>query len=267
MLLTGCDPNCGADTYANIAQIYDPVTDTFSSTGSTGAAYGLTQTLLTNGQVLFAGGESDNGYPYASAQFFDPCAGVFSPTGDMSKARDLHTASLLPDGTVLIAGGRLDIYGPSPCCVSHQTAESYDPDAGAFGSASSMAVGRGDHTATLLLDGRVLLAGGITFDSRSQRIAPPNILASAEIYTPAVVVAAPALFLFPGDAPLQGAIWHADSGQIASSDNAAVAGESLSLYTTSVADGSVISPQVVVGGALAQVLNFGAAPGYQGTRW
>jgi uncharacterized protein (TIGR03437 family) len=109
-----------------------------------------------------------------------------------------------------------------------------------------------------------LLAGGINFDSRSQRLAPPNILASAEIYTPSALIPAPALFLFSGDAPLQGAIWHAQTGQIASADNAAIAGESLSLYTTSLADGSVIPPQVVVGGGLAQVLNFGAAPGFPG---
>ena len=211
VLLTGCKPNCGSDTYADIAQLYDPATDTFSSTGSTGAAYGRTETLLPNGKVLFAGGINDNGYPYRNAQLYDPSSGAFTPTGDMTKARDTHTATLLPDGTVLIAGGGLDLDGPAPCCVTIQTAESYDPITGTFGSVTSMTAGRSYHTATLLNDGRVLLAGGIYFDSRSQRPGLPNILASAEIYTPPNLVPTAALLSLAGDGRGQGAIWHAQA--------------------------------------------------------
>ncbi len=86
----------------------------------------------------------------------------------MTKASYTHTATLLPDGTVLIAGG-LDLDGPAPCCVGIQTAEPYGPITGTFGSVISMIAARGYHTATLLNDGRVLLAGGFYFDSRAQR--------------------------------------------------------------------------------------------------
>ena len=95
VLLTGCKPTCGSDMYTDIAQLYDPATDTFSSTGSTGAAYERTETLLTNGKVLFAGGVNDNGYPYSNAQLYDPSSAAFTPTGYMTKARSTHTATLL----------------------------------------------------------------------------------------------------------------------------------------------------------------------------
>jgi len=72
------------------------------------------------------------------------------------------------------------------------------------------------------------------------------------------------LFSTSGDGKAQGTIWHAQTGQIATADNPAVGGEALSMYTTSLADGSVIPPQVIVGGRLAQVLYFGVAPGYPG---
>jgi len=263
VLLTGCKPNCGSDGYSDIAQLYDPAKDTFSSTGSTGAAYERTETLLSNGKVLFAGGVNDNGYPYSSAQLYDPSTGAFTPTGDMTKARDNHTATLLPDGTVLIAGGGLDVYGPPPCCVSDQTAAFYDPTTGTFGSVTSMTAGRGYHTATLLNDGRVLLAGGFYFDSRAQRPGAPTILASVEIYTPPNLVPTAALLSLAGDGRGQGAILHANTPRVASSTDPAVAGEYLEIYLTGLADGSVIPPQVAIGGRMAEVLYFGKS-GYAG---
>jgi hypothetical protein len=258
VLLTGCKPNCDSDTYANIAQLYDPATDTFSLTGSTAdamAIYEQTETSLPNGKVLFAGGVNDSGYPYRSAKLYDPSSGAFSGTGDMTKARESHTATLLPDGTVLITGGGLDFSVPvSPCCVGIQTADSYDPITGAFGSVTSMIAARTYHTATLLNDGRVLLAGGAYFDSRTQRVGPPNILASAEIYTPPNLVPTAALL----------AIRHADTGQVVSADNPAPAGEVIVINCTGFLDGSIIPPRIAVGGRAAEILSFGMAPGDTG---
>ena len=114
-----------------------------------------------------------------------------------------------------------------------------------------MAVNRGGHTATLLNSGEVLFAGGVG-------------TATAELYHPEVPIPAPTLFSLSGDGRGQAVIWHAATGEIASPTNPAVVGEALSMYTTSLADGGVIRPQVAIGGRLAEVLYFGAAPGYPG---
>ena len=77
----------------------------------------------------------------------------FTPTGSMGSARLTHTATLLGDGKVLVAGGQID--------VSHllATAELYDPASGSFAPTGSMQAGRSEQTATLLKDGKVLIAG------------------------------------------------------------------------------------------------------------
>src|SRR5262249_34882949 len=75
---------------------------------------------------------------------------------------------------------------------------------------------------------------------------------------------APALFSLGADGRGQGAIWHATTGELASPSSPGAAGEILSMYTTSLADRGVIPPQVAIGGRLAEVLYYGAAPGYPG---
>jgi hypothetical protein len=89
-------------------------------------------------------------------------------TASMTTARELHTATLLADGRLLVAGG----FGPSNWTAS---AEIYDPASGTWTATDSLATARCCHTATLLPDGRVLVAGG--YDN--------GPLATAEIYDPA----------------------------------------------------------------------------------
>jgi hypothetical protein len=103
--------------------------------------------LLADGRVLIAGGRDDE--PVATAELYDPATGKFSSVGSMSHARMFHTATLLQDGTVLIAGS-----------IGDSSAELYDPSTGTFTPAGSMTSVNGDHVATRLADGRVLVAGG-----------------------------------------------------------------------------------------------------------
>jgi len=67
-----------------------------------------------------------------------------------------------------------------------------------------------------------------------------------------------------GDGQGQGAIWDATTGLVPSPVMPAVAGEILSMYTSGLSEGSVIPPQVSIGGSLAQILYFGDAPGWPG---
>jgi hypothetical protein len=81
----------------------------------------------------------------AAAELFDPTTGSFSSTGNLRAARFSHTAMLLNNGMVLVAGGNS---GPSPGGNDIATAELYDPTAGSFSSTGTMENARSGHTAT-----------------------------------------------------------------------------------------------------------------------
>jgi uncharacterized protein (TIGR03437 family) len=110
------------------------------------------------------------------------------------------------------------------------------------------------HAATLLPDGTVLLSGGEELGA-----AP---LATAQIYQPAMLTPSPLLYSVGGTR--QGAILHAGTQQLVSSDNPAVAGEPIEIFGAGLIDGAAIPPRVAIGGRAAEVLYFGAAPGYPG---
>jgi hypothetical protein len=212
--------------------------------------------LLLNGKVVFTGGGGSD----SRAELYDDAKGTFIATGGLAAARGGHSATLLPDGTVLVAGGAGQSVGSQPPLAS---AEIYDPVTGRFAATGSLHSARYAHRATLLNSGQVLLTGGSATVGGSGS-ASISAIAGGELYTPAVLVPAQALFSLSGDRQGQGAIWHAQTGQIASAGNPATAGEALSMYTTSLPESGVIPPQVSIGGRLAQVLYLGAAPGYPG---
>jgi hypothetical protein len=158
------------------AELYDPRTGMWTLTGSLGTArVWHTATLLNDGRVLVAGGDTSSGAPdfgrTGTAEIYDPAAGTWQPTSAMTTARCCHTASALPDGRVLVAGGYYD--------DTLATTEVFDPAAGAWSRAAGLNVPRYSHTATALLDGSVLVVGG----SNDGDLA--STLASAERYDPA----------------------------------------------------------------------------------
>lgn len=130
---------------------------------------GHTATLLLNGKVLIAGGMRRNQDFYRSAEIYDPATGKFQATGEMSIGRVGHIAVLLRSGKVLIAGGWI---GRSD---STDSAELYDPASGKFTVIAKMTVRRARPSATLLTSGDVLLAGGDDHDSRDAAIASAEI--------------------------------------------------------------------------------------------
>ena len=121
-----------------------------------------TATPLPDGKVLVAGGYNAGGSILATAEVYDPASGTWSTTGSMASPRARHRATPLPDGKVLVSLG----YG-----AGLTTAEVYDPASGTWSTTDSIA-SRVLHTATRLLDGKVLVSGGLGHST-------------AEVYDPA----------------------------------------------------------------------------------
>ena len=159
--------------------LYETATGTSTPLGPL-PIWSHTATLLANGSVLITGGVIFNGSDtyndygvesLGTSQIYDPSMESFVATGPLSEARDGHTATLLPGGQVLIAGGDWNYNR------ALSSAELYDPDSGAFVRTGEMTAIRDGHTATLLQDGTVLITGGAAYW-------PYIALAGAELYIP-----------------------------------------------------------------------------------
>lgn len=133
------------------------------------ARYNHTATLLRDGRVLVAGGvaraagTTSVATPLASVELYDPRTGMWSLAPlSLNVARHRHTATLLGDGRVLVTGGAscgAEEYETCPL----DSAELYNPATGAWTSvAGAMSFRRRNHTATLLPNGLVLVAGGVS---------------------------------------------------------------------------------------------------------
>ncbi len=187
VLITGGQNSQGV-TLAS-AEIYNPATGSFSPLSSTMTSPREfhTATLLPDGQVLIAGGENCIPNPQggactpqvlSSSELYNPSSQSFSSTGNMTSPREFHTATLLPDGQVLIAGGApcppntSSSACPTPVLAS---AELFNSANNAFTATGSMTTPRELHTASLLQSGEVLIVGGVN---------TTGALSSAELYNP-----------------------------------------------------------------------------------
>jgi len=161
------------------AEVFDPLLGSWTPVGSmAGPRASHTATPLTDGRVLVVGGSANGSLPaLATAEIYDPYTATWSATGSLNVRRLNHTATVLGDGRVLAAGG-IDALdgsedprpGSEPILQNDRaplrSAEIWDSATGAWTQAPAQAQGRELHTANLLGDGNVLVAGGDDLNSR-----------------------------------------------------------------------------------------------------
>jgi hypothetical protein len=140
---------------ASTAELYDPQTGLWRATASLSTyRTSYSATLLPDGQVLVLGGSSE-----PTAELFDPVAESWRTVGGMPRPRHGHQTTLLPDGRVLVTGGH---DGDPWMPVSHSVVEAYDPATHTWSRLAPLHIPRAGHRATGLVDGRVLVTGGVT---------------------------------------------------------------------------------------------------------
>lgn len=164
-------------TVTNACFLYDPVSQTFSQTGFLNTPrYLHSATLLTNGQVLVAGGVEYDGenelfFAGQDSELYDPNTGHWSYTaGSMTSPREYQEAVLLPNGQVLAIGG-FNNGGVN------SSAEIFNPNTGLWSATGSMNTARADCAAALLPGGMVLAASGASNTTNNQTT-------SVELYDP-----------------------------------------------------------------------------------
>jgi hypothetical protein len=164
VLVAGGASGKGSGVLAS-AELFDPGSGTWGVVAAmTEARAFQTATLLPDGEVLVAGGFPSllMPPPLASAELYNPVTRSWIATGTLVAPRVYHTATLLPDGRVLVVGNSTSV-------------EVYDPRSGSWTATADLSEFRQGQTATLLLDGTVLVADGY---------ADGGALSSAEVYHP-----------------------------------------------------------------------------------
>jgi hypothetical protein len=162
------------------AALFDPVTNTIQSAGTLNARrYFAVAALLPNDKVLVAGGAVP-GSSTASSEIYDPAANNFVTGPQMTESRSGAMAVRLPKGKVLIAGGFGGTGGPGGFGDYLATTEIYDPAPNSFAPGPAMNAPRANATATLLSNGKVLIAGGENLSDNGH----DAIIAETDLYDP-----------------------------------------------------------------------------------
>lgn len=156
-LLTGGSP--APNVVAHTVELFDTATGTWRlASAMVQARRNHAAVLLADGRVLVAGGVTDDGRPIVTAvtEVYDPATDRWTRVGDLRMPRYLATATRLPDGRVLLAGGFTSSQNHTPT----RAVELFDPATGRWSAADPLRVARASHSMTMLADGRILVAGG-----------------------------------------------------------------------------------------------------------
>jgi hypothetical protein len=185
VLVLGGQPDPNSSTAS--AELFDPATRAFTAIGNMIAPReDSTATLLKDGRVLIVGGTFRNSQSQSfiviSSEIFNPTTSTFTLGADLSRARVLHSAVALPDGRVLILGG-YGVTDDGMNAVLLKEVEMLDPASGAFSTVGRLNEGHVSPSATLLPDGRVVVAGGLILTADAQAFTPSN---TVELFDPAV---------------------------------------------------------------------------------
>jgi hypothetical protein len=178
----------------NSAELYDTASQTFTAAGNLTAHRDRhAAVMLASGEVLVLGGVNTILVPLilfpapampwllSSTESFNPMNLHFTSAAPMQLARDELTATLLPNGKVLVLGGGVN------------TAELYDPRTAKFSSTGAAAASRYEQTATLLRNGKVLIAGGgevqaELFDPATDQFASTGSMKTSRVYDTATLL-------------------------------------------------------------------------------
>jgi hypothetical protein len=153
------------NTAALSAELYDPIANSWSLAGSLSTARSFhTATVLANGDVMVAGGQGpQTGVPIASCEIYNAVTNSWSTAASLASARSGHNAALLGNGKVLVVSGNSGANGLTPSTA----AELYDPTLNAWSGAGTVITPRTQGTASLLVNGKVLVSGGINLQGVS----------------------------------------------------------------------------------------------------
>jgi len=154
---------------------------TTTATSMVAARTDHTMTTLANGQILVVGGRASTTSTTGlnTAELFNPAGGgTWAATTPMSGVRFSHSATLLPTSSNTSTSGRVLIAGGVTGTATVNTSQLWNPATGQWGTGPNLNAARHGHTATLMPNGNVLVAGGMSLANGTT-----TVLNTAAIYT------------------------------------------------------------------------------------